>query len=63
MPGRAPGMSREYKVRIKGTINDEFVVEVDDDVDEDQAREMALNEWRYVEYEDLEVTDIHEVER
>jgi hypothetical protein len=54
-------MTKTFKARIKGTINDEFVVEVDDDTTEEQAREVALEEWRYVEYEDLEVTDIEEV--
>jgi hypothetical protein len=40
-----------YKLRITGTINDEVEVEADS---EEEAKEKALMEWRYVEYEDLE---------
>lgn len=52
---------RKFKGRIGGTINDEFEVDVEDDATEEQAREAALESWRYVEFEDLEVTDIEEV--
>jgi hypothetical protein len=45
--------------RIKGTINDEFEVEADT---EDEARQNALDNWQYVEFEDLEVSRIKEVE-
>ena len=40
---------------IEGTIRSSFEVEADT---EEEAREAALVEWRYVEYEDLEVTSI-----
>lgn len=49
-----------WKGRIKGTINDEFEVE-GDFANEDEAREAALEQWRYVEFEDLEVEKIKEV--
>lgn len=45
--------------RIVGTINDEFEVEADT---ETEARLAALLEWRYVEFEDLEVASIEEDE-
>jgi hypothetical protein len=51
-----------WKVLIKGTINDEVEVETDDDLTEEQARELALEEWRYVEYEDLEAVDAERVD-
>lgn len=47
----------KFTGRIKGTINDEFEVEADTEA---EARERALMEWRYVEFEDLEVEDIEE---
>jgi hypothetical protein len=40
-------------VRIKGTINDEVEVEVEDGMTDDEIKDKALSEWRYVEYEDL----------
>ena len=43
--------------RIHGTINSEFDVEADT---EDDAREKALEEWSYVEFEDLWVNTIDE---
>jgi hypothetical protein len=43
-----------WRVRITGTINDEVEVEAPDITTEEQARAVALEEWRYVEYEDLE---------
>lgn len=45
----------KFRGRIRGTINDEFEVEADS---EEEARETALMEWRYVEFEDLEVEEI-----
>jgi len=45
--------------KIKGTINDDFEVWADT---EEEAREYALEEWVYVEFEDLEVDSIKEVE-
>jgi hypothetical protein len=45
--------------RIKGTINDEFDIVAEN---EDEARDLALMEWRYVEFEDLAVDSIQEVE-
>jgi hypothetical protein len=46
-----------FKVRIKGTINDEIEVEAED---VEEARNNALMDWRYVEYEDLWIDDIDE---
>jgi hypothetical protein len=45
--------------RIEGTINDEFDIVAEN---EDEARDLALMEWRYVEFEDLAVASIQEVE-
>jgi len=47
----------KWRGRICGTINDEFEVEADT---EEEASEAALMEWRYVEFEDLEVDDIYQ---
>lgn len=46
--------------RIKGTINDEFEVDAEN---VEEAIEMALMGWRYVEFEfeDLEVETINEM--
>jgi hypothetical protein len=41
-----------WKVQVRGTINDEVEVEADN---EGEAELMALEAWRYVEYEDLYV--------
>ena len=49
----------KWRGRILGTINDEFEVEADT---EEEASEAALMEWRYVEYEDLDVASIEAVE-
>jgi hypothetical protein len=46
-----------FKGTIEGTIRSSFEVEADN---EEEAKEAALIEWRYVEYEDLEVTRIEE---
>jgi hypothetical protein len=43
--------------RIRGTINDDFEVEADT---EEEARESALSDWRYVEFEDLGIDHIEE---
>ena len=48
----------KFKVRVRGSISDEVEVEADD---EDAAGEKALEEWRYVEYEDLFVVEAREV--
>ena len=45
---------RRWKVRIRGTINDEIEVEADDEAG---AKEEALSQWRYVEFEDLTADD------
>jgi hypothetical protein len=42
------------KVRIRGTINDEVEVEVEEGTPDEEVVEQALSAWRYVEYEDLE---------
>lgn len=49
---------KTFKVRVKGTINEEVEVEAED---AEQARNIALNDWSYVEFEDLWVDDVHEV--
>lgn len=41
------------KVRIRGTINDEVEVEVEEGATDEEVEEAALLAWRYVEYEDL----------
>lgn len=51
---------KTWRGRIRGTINDEFEVEAET---EDEAREVALEEWSYVEYEDLDVGKIEEVRK
>jgi hypothetical protein len=48
-----------WTVRIRGTINDE--VEVEDAASEEEAKEIALRDWRYVEFEDLEADDAEKV--
>ncbi len=51
-----------WRARIRGTINDEIEVDLDTE-DENEARELALDAWRYVEFEDLEIDEIERVER
>lgn len=43
----------ETKVRIKGHINDVVEVEHEEGATDEEICRKALDEWRYVEYEDL----------
>lgn len=52
----------KWRGRIKGDINSEFEVELDDDADEEQAKMAALEDWTFVEVEGLTVVDIERVD-
>lgn len=48
-----------FTVRIKGTINDVVEVEAEG---EQEAMELALVQWQYVEFEDLDAVSAWERE-